>query len=377
VRIGCFNPFLDALGGGEKYFLSVMEEAVRRPGAEVTLLAQSEPDVEAWGRLNVAIPRDAFTWTPLSALSEVTERSADLDLLITWANDFPIASRAGRAVAMIQFPFVPWERRGRRALATALGAVGLRRGPAALATYELVVCNSRFTAEHLGRRLGVREPAIIAPPVDEPASVPAVERRRPIVLGVGRFFRGFHNKKHDVLIDAFRALASRRGVGEGWELHLVGGAADHPEVHAYVEELRARAEGLPVAFHVNADAATLGRLLGEASLFWHATGFGEDGARHPERLEHFGIATAEAMMHGVVPVVVALGAQPEIVEDGVTGRLWSTVDELVDRSAELIADPPRRAALATAAREVAPRRFGRERFGVQVRERVLGPAGRG
>ena len=371
MRIGCFNPFLDALGGGEKYFLSVMEEAVRLPGAEVELLAAAEPDVDAWRRLNVAIPREAFTWTRATDLGEVTEHSAELDLLVTWANDFPLASRARRAVAMIQFPFIPWERRGRRALASALGAVGLRRGPAGLATYDLVVCNSRFTAEHLARRLGVRDPAIIAPPVDEPEVVAPVAERGPIVLGVGRFFRGFHNKKHDVLIDGFRELLGRPEVGPDWELHLVGGAADDPDVRAYVDELRDRARDLPVRFHVNADAATLARLLGEASLFWHATGFGEDGERHPERLEHFGIATAEAMMHGVVPVVVALGAQPEIVEDGVTGRLWGSVDELVDRSAELIGDPERRASLAEAARETAPRRFGRERFGAEVRARVL------
>ena len=55
-------------------------------------------------------------------------------------------------------------------------------------------------------------------------------------------------------------------------------------------------------------------------------------------MEHFGITTVEAMAHGCVPVVVRLGGQLEIVQDGVNGRLWGSLGELVAITRELMAD---------------------------------------
>ena len=60
-------------------------------------------------------------------------------------------------------------------------------------------------------------------------------------------------------------------------------------------------------------------LYSRASLFWHAAGHGQDDRRHPERLEHFGITTVEAMAHGAVPLVFPAGGPAEVVADG---RTW-------------------------------------------------------
>jgi glycosyltransferase involved in cell wall biosynthesis len=54
----------------------------------------------------------------------------------------------------------------------------------------------------------------------------------------------------------------------------------------------------------------------------------EDLERFPERAEHFGIATLEAMAFGCVPIVIRAGGQSEIVEDGRSGFLCSDTDEL-------------------------------------------------
>ncbi len=104
-------------------------------------------------------------------------------------------------------------------------------------------------------------------------------------------------------------------------------------------------------FHVNAEAAELAELLATSSLFWHATGYGEQTRRHPERLEHFGIATAEAMLCGAVPLVVPAGGQPEIVTDNVNGRHWTTVPELVAGTQELIEHPDQAEKLRRAAQQ--------------------------
>ena len=130
------------------------------------------------------------------------------------------------------------------------------------------------------------------------------------------------------------------------------------------------AEGLPVHFHVNAPRRELLDLYSQSALFWHAAGFGVREDRHPERLEHFGIVTVEAMMHGAVPLVVPAGGQAELVDDGRTGRHWRSVEELVTRTRELIDSPDERARLAAVAATEA-RRYETSRFRETVRARVL------
>ena len=141
------------------------------------------------------------------------------------------------------------------------------------------------------------------------------------------------------------------------------------EHRSYVDEVRAAAEGLPVHLHLDASGAALRRLYGRASLFWHAAGLGEDADRHPERYEHFGITTVEAMSAGAVPVVIDAAGQVEIVEQGVSGYRFAGLDGLVAHTAHLIADPAWRAELSARAHERA-RRFGWDAFVGRLREEV-------
>lgn len=366
MRIGFWDPYLAALGGGEKYLLTMLEEALALPGAQVALLSDEPPRPLEWQRLGVHVREGALDHLPAGDEASVTERSRGLDLLVVTSHDVPPRSLAARSVAMIQFP----SRHHRRPWQRALNVVGVRRAPAALASYDLFLCNSQFTRGHIVRRLGV-DATVLPPPVDlPPATVPA-GGRDPVILSVGRFFRGWHAKRHDVLIDAFRTLQPDDGV----ELHLAGGLdrAD-PGAAGYLEELRARADGLPVRFHVDVDRPGLEALYARASLYWHAAGFGVDGRRHPERMEHFGITTVEAMARGPVALAYAGGGQEEIVDPDRTGVLWRTEDQLVRASAALLADPAQREAMAAAAAR-AVRAYARERFAARVRDEVLAPVG--
>ena len=129
MRIGLYSPFLATLGGGERYLLTVLEEAVRLPGATAELIAPDVPDVAEWRRrLGVEVDPDAFAWVP-GGDEVATERSAGLDLLLAMTNDVPPLSHAARSVAVVQFPVRPRERLGERLLAAALTAVGRRRAP--------------------------------------------------------------------------------------------------------------------------------------------------------------------------------------------------------------------------------------------------------
>lgn len=217
-----------------------------------------------------------------------------------------------------------------------------RLGPGSrlrLSAFRSIVANSAYTATWIERRWG-RQAQVLHPPV---FPVPVWEKR-PWIVAVGRFADGGRSKRQLEMVRTFRRLVEE-GL-EGWELHLVG-TAQTPE---YAYRVAQEAGGLPVVLHLDASREELEAVCGASSLFWHFTGAGEDPEAAPERMEHFGIATVEAMSAGAVPVVVARGGQPEIVREG-SGLLWSTFEECAEATLRLCRDEALRARLAEGARQ--------------------------
>jgi glycosyltransferase involved in cell wall biosynthesis len=242
-----------------------------------------------------------------------------------------------------------------------------RMGQSAISAHDLLLANSHFTRQWITRRWN-QSSTVLYPPVDTTNIVPRT--KQPMILSIGRFFAGSHNKKHLPMIQAFRALCDA-GL-QGWEFHLVGGCDQtRPEHRAYLEQARTAAVGYPIVFHIDAPFDELRALLGAASIFWHATGFEEDEEQAPESFEHFGIATVEAMAAGCVPIVIARAGQLEIVEPERNGMLWNTLPELRARTREVIDDAELRARLRIGARERSLQ-FGAERFAREVRALVAG-----
>lgn len=205
-----------------------------------------------------------------------------------------------------------------------------------LDSYDVVVANSAFTA-HWVRELWARDSAVLHPPV----SLRSAGRKQQSILSVGRFIptgRG-HAKKQLELVRAFRRLVDD-GLAD-WTLHLVGGLADPGR--EYFAQLQSESAGYPVVLHPDASGAELAELYAGAAIYWHAAGLEEDD---PERLEHFGISTVEAMSAGAVPVVIGRGGLVETVRDGVDGYLFADLEGLVQRTRELVADEPLRARMS-------------------------------
>lgn len=233
-----------------------------------------------------------------------------------------------------------------------------------LDTYQDIVSISEFTRFWVTRRWK-RDSRVIHPPVAFETT--AGTAKAPLIVSVGRFFdqRYGHSKKQLEMVQAFRTLCAR-GI-EGWELHFVGGCQQqHLE---YLARVRAEADGLPVVFHIDAPGGELRELYDRASIYWHAAGFGENEQSHPERLEHFGISTVEAMGAGAVPIVIGRAGQREIVQPGVNGYHFETLDELVERTLLVARDPDLRARVSDAARQRAEE-FSVGRFAARVRALV-------
>jgi glycosyltransferase involved in cell wall biosynthesis len=132
-------------------------------------------------------------------------------------------------------------------------------------------------------------------------------------------------------------------------MYVVGGMEDSQR--GYVEKVRAAGAGCPVEVITNAPRSRVEELLSTASVFWSATGYGEDEAKSPWSSEHFGMTTVEAMAGGCVPVVIDRAGQKEIVREGIDGFRWSTPAQLVARTVEVAADEALRARLSASSVE--------------------------
>jgi glycosyltransferase involved in cell wall biosynthesis len=204
---------------------------------------------------------------------------------------------------------------------------------------------------------------ILTPPVNVEEFQPLEKKNQ--ILSVGRFFTGSHNKKHLVMIKAFKEM-----VDEGlldWELHLVGGTTTGMEHEEYLKKVLAESEGYPITIHPNIAFKDLVKLYGESAIYWHASGFGEDEEKDPIKFEHFGITTVEAMASGCVPVVIGKGGQPEIVRNGETGFLWLTIDDLKTHTLKLIHDPRMRQQFSLAA-ESKSHYYDKEHFNLNMHQ---------
>jgi glycosyltransferase involved in cell wall biosynthesis len=313
-------------GGGLLYILAIAAALAESDRVRVLFPSAITPDevrrlfpIPLTGLSLEAAPRQA------SLLREIGEMAAGLfhARVLVQATEVPRLRGLRHAYLICEFPF---QRR--------LGPGSRLRLP----LFRGVVANSAYTARWIERRWG-RRARVLNPPV---FPIP-IGKKRPWIAAVGRFTGGGRSKQQVEMVEVFRRLIET-GLS-GWELHLVGTAQDRE----YVRRATEAARGLPVVFHLDASRQELEEVCGAAAIFWHFTGCGEDPEEAPERMEHFGIATVEAMSAGAVPVVVARGGQPEIVEKG-AGLLWETLDECAESTRRLCGDEALRVRLAEGAR---------------------------
>ncbi|OHV41968.1 MULTISPECIES: glycosyltransferase family 4 protein [Pseudofrankia] len=212
--------------------------------------------------------------------------------------------------------------------------------------YDAVMANSDYTRGWI-RRMWRQEADVLYPPIQVERLHPAATREKTIVT-VGRFFApGLgHAKRQLEMVQWFGELHAS-GTMPGWTMHVVGGMEDSQK--PYVEQIKKAAVGLPVEVHPNAARGDVERLLSTGSVFWSATGWGEDERRRPWTAEHFGMTTVEAMAGGCVPVVIDRAGQREIVRHSIDGFRWTEPDQLLSFTRRLATEEDLRARLATEA----------------------------
>lgn len=331
MRIGIYNRWLSIMGGGEKHSLAIAEYLSL--GHSVDFISQvAVPTHTLSERFNLDLSRIRFVIGNKATGLRLQDASAKYDLFISASfNDF-FKSMARHSATLIYFP------RAISARARILASVD---------SYSTIWANSEFTKEWIARYWN-RKSSVLYPPVDCPAkSGSHLAGKQEKILSVGRFFAGGHNKKHLVMIEAFKQLVDK-GL-TGWALYLAGGTSAGTDHAEYLGRIFCESSRYPIHILPDISGRVLRRLFRESSIYWHACGYGEVESASPSRLEHFGVATLEAMAWGCVPIVIGMGGQVEIVASGVNGFTWRTVDELTSLTSMLIKDGRLRQSLARAA----------------------------
>lgn len=244
-----------------------------------------------------------------------------------------------------------------------------------LQAYDKIISISQFTTAWIDRRWKM-ESTELQPPIDTSIfSSDASHSKEKIILTVGRFFAGGHNKKHHEIASAFIRMRKEGVVPDGWRLVLVGARHREHKMHIdYFEKLAELCSGHPIDIHPDLPFSDLLTFYRKASIYWHGAGWGEREDLFPERFEHFGMTTCEAMACGCVPVVFDAAGQQEIVADSGMGFRYSNYGMLAKQMGALMkASPEELAGIGKRAQESIGR-FARANFQERVRAAFVGLA---
>ncbi len=337
MKIAIYTPYLDTLGGGERYILTAAS-ILSKNGHKVF--------VQADGRqlLDRATERFGLDLSEVVSVPSVG-RGEGYDVII-WLSDGSIPTLFARKnIVHIQRPF-----------RFVNGKSLLSR--IKFARVKNVIVNSAFTKHYTDLEFPVKS-VVLYPPVDLQSFTPAKKRKE--IAYVGRFSQLEQAKRQDVLLKTF--IKMYKYDAREWKLVLAGGS-DIGRTDE-VDILKKYAVGHPIEVLEGPEFKKIRDIMAHATFFWSAAGYGVDENSEPNRMEHFGITLVEAMSAGCVPIVFDGGGHREIVVHGQTGFLWKEPKEMITFTKKLIYDSRLREKMSIAARERATA------FSMQVFEKQL------
>lgn len=324
MRIGVFDPYLDDLGGGEKYMMTAASLLSEKH--DVTVFWDNKKDIDLLTeRFSLKLDKVKIEKNIFSSKVNLFERvyvSKKYDALIVLIDGSIPFVLSKKLFLHIQQPLAPantssWKHKLK------------------LSRINKVFYNSKFTKSFNDKLFPRVKSTVIYPPVSFLYKKSVKEN---IILHVGRFrvinINNDDYKKQQIMVDVFKKM-----VDEGlnnWKFVLAASVND--EKDPKFKEMLGSASKYPVEFLINKNNKELWNYYNKAAIYWHASGYGENLKTHPEYAEHFGISTVEAMGAGAVPVVINEGGQREIVVDNVNGFLWNNLDELSKKTKQLMND---------------------------------------
>jgi GT2 family glycosyltransferase len=313
MRIGLYNPYWTTMGGGEAHALDIAKSL--SDYGQVELISNNDFDL-AGLTLYFNVNHSKFRKRLISNMtSEVT---AEYDIFVNSAYQSEVTSYAKTSYYIVSFP---------------------SRMPTKdfLRSYHFLA-NSNYTMRWMRKFWGsdtfsgeVLYPAIPQAMLLNSADL-SVEKKK-IVLSVGRFVSTGHTKNQLEIARAFRHLnETAPKLVRDWTLVLTGSANDS----RYVGEVETAIAGLSANIVADASFEEVRQLYRHALVYVHAAGCGRDEETEPELFEHFGMAVAQAVGGGCVPIVFSAAGPKEIVDKVGLGFTYKTVEDLARTLAKVL-----------------------------------------
>jgi len=320
-----YDPYLDTLGGGERYTLTlaqilsqqgfevefvwddnnILKKAEKRFGLDLSKIKVNKKAKKFIGKKSTLLDRFKFTrkYDLVFYLSD-----GSIPFLFSKKNlihiQIPLKTKGNKFLNYIKSLFI-----------------------------HKFVYNSQFTKTIAEKGLPQSKGIVLYPPISTQEL--SSDKKRNLILSVGRFDPTMQNKRHDILIKAFRQLSAQ--TKNKYTLIIAGGVKGKAGKKV-IKKLKILSKNLKVKILTNPEFDKLKELYSQSKIFWHSAGYGISESKFPEKMEHFGMTTVEAMASGAVPVVINLGGQKEIITKK-TGFLWDTIPELVNNTLTLIKSP--------------------------------------
>ena len=335
-KIGVYDPFLDTLGGGEKYILSIMDVFADLE-YEINIIWDKDLTQEIKNRFAFRYI-NTWKWLPnvfrchpersrgilnkISRLISLARNDNFFSILKEYDYFFYVTDCSyffSGAKKNFVYAMIPDKKLYSLSLINRLKLIN----------YQFIT-HSTFTQKWL-KKFGIKS-TVIMPYLDNKLIKQDTSsfKKEKIILSVGRFFSHLHSKRQDLMIQTFKDLKNKSKEFADYKLILAGGLMK--EDQKYFDRLKKLAgNDLSIIFEVNVSLDKLDKLYKLATYYWHFAGLGVDEEKNPEQVEHFGIAPLEAMASGCLTFCYSAGGPKELINDNKNGFLFTSSDELINK----------------------------------------------
>ncbi len=305
-KIGIYSPYLDTLGGGERYLAGIAK-----------VFADLGFQVEWWWPESKILSQLSARFGMKFKNSRVNPQAHAIQTQGNWLDKLQL-HRQYHSLFFVSDGSIPWLLSKNSYIHLQVPFVAAKK-PTLINRIKLwkaseIICNSHFTKAIIDASFLVNA-QVLYPPISQIKP----QKKHNLILSVGRFDSPMHPKRHDILIDTFLSLNL-----PNWELVLAGGCLDSNKLRS-LELLAKKSPQIVVV--ANPTHQALKKLYSQSKIYWHAAGYGVTN-EEPFKAEHFGIAIAEAMSAGSVPLAYQMGGPTEIINQAHNGYLWETPEQL-------------------------------------------------
>ncbi len=319
-----YDPYLDTLGGGERYILSILK-VLNDQGYKTSIFWDKDLTFEINNRLSLQyniklefLPNIFRKSAPLGFINKlIALKKFDYFLYVTDGSYFVSSAKKNFTYIM-----VPKKEIVNMNIINRLKTIN-----------HTFITHSQFTKNWLEKN-GINS-LLLYPYIEIPDDKSFNKEK--IIVSVGRFFKHLHSKRQDLAIKFFRELKQNNSLFKDFKLVLAGGLNN--EDKTYFDEIRKIAgNDSSIILKPNISRQELDLLYKQAMFYWHFSGYGVDEEKNPHLVEHMGITPLEAAAAGTIPFCYEAGGPKEIITDGINGFLFKNEDELIKKMSKIITD---------------------------------------